>query len=56
MNDIVIPSLKMAETHAKMIRDELDNMDAEDPSVMMLKTFADDVIAEVGSAIANIEG
>ena len=55
MDDIVIPSLKMAETHAKMIRDALDDMDAENPSVMMLKMFADDVIAEVGSAMAHIE-
>ena len=55
MNDIVIPNLKMAEMHAKMIREELDNMDPKDPSVMMLKTFADDVVAEIGSAIASIE-
>lgn len=55
MNDTVIPNLKMAEMHAKMIREELDNMDPKDPSVMMLKTFADDVVAEIGSAIANIE-
>ena len=55
MNDIVIPNLKMAEMHAKMIREELDNMDPKDPSVMMLKTFADDVVAEIGLAIDNLE-
>lgn len=55
MDDIVIPNLKMAETHAKMIRDALDDMDPKDPYVMMLKMFADDVIAEVDSAITNIE-
>ena len=55
MNDTVIPSLKMAETHANMIREELDSMDSKDPSVMMLKALADDVIAGVSSAIANIE-
>lgn len=55
MNDTVIPSLKMVELHAKQIRDALDDMDAKDPSVMMLKMLADDVIAEVGSAMADIE-
>ena len=55
MNDIVISNLKMAELHAKQIREALDDMDAKDTAVMMLKMFADDVVAEVGSAIAGIE-
>lgn len=55
VNDIVIPGLKMAKVHAEMIRDKLGEMDANDPSIAMLKMFAEDVVSEIGSAIKDLE-
>ena len=55
MEDVVIPSLKMAEKHAEMIREALDTLDPNNPTVAMLKMFADDVVAEIGTAISEVE-
>ena len=56
MEDVVIPSLKMAEKHAEMIREALEDLDSSDPIVAMLKMFAEDVVNEIGTAISGVEG
>lgn len=56
MEDVAIQSLKMAEKHAEMIREALECLDPGNPTVAMLKMFADDVVAEIGTAVSVVEG
>ena len=55
MEYVAIQSLKMAEKHAEMIREALEDLDPSDPIVAMLKMFAEDVVAEIGTAISEVE-